>query len=416
MGDLKTQNTSYPAQLDTATTIADYTDEIVAAIVNGPNSAIVALENELGVSLKGTAASLAARLNILLSASGGVHVSATEPTDPLSTEAHFYYNSTNDSLYVYNLSTGAYDVVSTAAVLSSYIRKDTPTTITAIHTFQTGTGNAPFVVTAGSGVATGLDADTVDGQHRGLTIDTDHTHTATGAMGGQIDHTLALTNIGTYSHTAIDTFIGTMNTFVATKAQASGLASLDAGARLVQSANTVWDGSGDRSASATPAASTIPVSGGDNRLAWGWRPAFRGCKAQYNSAFFSVASGTSATAYQMAGESYDTDNIHDNSTNNTRFTIPAGVSKVRFTYTVDWSSILISEVSSYLRKNGGGTYYGLDERPTMAGGGCSYSVDTGVMSVTPGDYYELMLWHNYSSAQNVFGTNNTTSLCMEIVE
>lgn len=47
------------------------------------------------------------------------------------------------------------------------------------------------------------------------------------------DHS-TLTSTGTYNHPAIDTFIGTMNTFVATKGQASGLASLDANSLVVQ--------------------------------------------------------------------------------------------------------------------------------------------------------------------------------------
>ena len=42
---------------------------------------------------------------------------------------------------------------------------------------------------------TGKDADTVDGQHRVLTINADHTHQATGAQGGQLNHALALTNL-----------------------------------------------------------------------------------------------------------------------------------------------------------------------------------------------------------------------------
>jgi hypothetical protein len=42
---------------------------------------------------------------------------------------------------------------------------------------------------------TGKDADLVDGQHRVLTINADHTHQSTGAQGGQLDHGLALTGL-----------------------------------------------------------------------------------------------------------------------------------------------------------------------------------------------------------------------------
>ena len=62
MGDLKTQNTSYPTVKDTATVIANGTDEMIAEHVNGPVSAIIAIENELGISPKGTATDLTERL------------------------------------------------------------------------------------------------------------------------------------------------------------------------------------------------------------------------------------------------------------------------------------------------------------------------------------------------------------------
>ena len=45
-----------------------------------------------------------------------------------------------------------------------------------------------------------VDADTVDGQHRVLTINADHTHQSTGAMGGQLDHGLALTGLEDDDH------------------------------------------------------------------------------------------------------------------------------------------------------------------------------------------------------------------------
>lgn len=77
---------------------------------------------------------------------------------------------------------------------------DVAATITALHTYDRDP-SAPFAVTASSAVVTNLDADLVDGQHRVLTINADHSHQSTGATGGQLDHGLALTGLTDDDHT-----------------------------------------------------------------------------------------------------------------------------------------------------------------------------------------------------------------------
>lgn len=62
------------------------------------------------------------------------------------------------------------------------------------------TGNVHGLTFTGPGSGGGLDADKVDGQDRVLTINADHTHQSTGAMGGQIDHGLALTGLADDDH------------------------------------------------------------------------------------------------------------------------------------------------------------------------------------------------------------------------
>lgn len=227
MGDLKTQNTSYPAVKDTATLFADLTDDIVAQNHNGPNTAIVAIENELGIGLKGTKADLATRLMVNVGTDGGIVKATADPASP-GTPA-FYYNTVTNKLKIFNISTGQWDEFTTAVGLASYVRTDIPNTITAVHTFGATTDtSAPFIVaSATSATVTNLDAGKVGGQARVLTINADHTHTATGAMGGKIDHLTALNNTGSNTHAQIDTFIST-------KAAASGLASLDSNSLVVQ--------------------------------------------------------------------------------------------------------------------------------------------------------------------------------------
>ncbi len=58
-------------------------------------------------------------------------------------------------------------------------------TISGLWTFDRG-ANAPFAVDAASLVVTNLDADKLDGQHRVLKINADHTHQGAGAEGGTL--------------------------------------------------------------------------------------------------------------------------------------------------------------------------------------------------------------------------------------
>lgn len=67
MADLTGGTTSYPTSLDTAATLVDGAvsgTDVLAAHHNGPNLALIAIETELGVLVKGSAATLVARLAI----------------------------------------------------------------------------------------------------------------------------------------------------------------------------------------------------------------------------------------------------------------------------------------------------------------------------------------------------------------
>lgn len=79
-----------------------------------------------------------------------------------------------------------------------------------------------------------------------------HAH-SDATSGGTIAHT-ALTSIGTNTHAQIDTFISS-------KASASGLASLDGSSLVVQN---------PANATATPTASKIPIANASGKLAAGW--------------------------------------------------------------------------------------------------------------------------------------------------
>jgi hypothetical protein len=72
---------------------------------------------------------------------------------------------------------------------TSYIRKGTADTITAVHTFSPSTASAPFILgeNAQGQLVTGLNADTVDGQHANAFATANHNHDASYVRKGTAD-------------------------------------------------------------------------------------------------------------------------------------------------------------------------------------------------------------------------------------
>jgi hypothetical protein len=166
MGDLKTENTSYPSAIDTATLIANDTDDMVATDINGPVSAIIAMETELGAHVAGSVADLATRLAVMLHVDGGVPRGTSFPVSP-PLKPHLFYRSDTDKWYSYNIGTAQYEAIATTSALSEYLRKDIDETVTAQHTFNPTTAKPPFVLGANAAdqKVTGLNADKIDGYH-----------------------------------------------------------------------------------------------------------------------------------------------------------------------------------------------------------------------------------------------------------
>lgn len=81
--------------------------------------------------------------------------------------------------------------------------------------------------------ALGIDADTVDAQHRILTINADHTHQSTGAQGGKLDHGLSLDGLGDDDHTQYQK--------ESEKGIASGYASLNVSIKVVEQPASITD-------------------------------------------------------------------------------------------------------------------------------------------------------------------------------
>jgi hypothetical protein len=109
----------------------------------------------------------------------------------------------------------------------------------------------------------------------------------------------------------------------------------------------------------------------------------------------SISSGVwTASAFDV--ELYDTDNFHDNSTNNSRFTIPAGVSKVQLVGQLLTSAIAANlELGIRISKNGAATNEGVPEVifEESLGSGLN-QVTSAVLEVVEGDYFELEILIN----------------------
>ncbi len=154
MSDIKSNLTSYPSVIDTATLIADCSgnpcvggDQVTAIQQNGPNSAIVAIENVLGITPQGSAGTLVARLAVMLNSDGGLLRGTNFPSSPPALP-HLFYRTDVDVLYFYDLGTAAYVSLASSVGLTNYVRTDVPATISAQHTFNPVITEAPFLLGA----------------------------------------------------------------------------------------------------------------------------------------------------------------------------------------------------------------------------------------------------------------------------
>ncbi len=115
-------------------------------------------------------------------------------------------------------------------------------------------------------------------------------------------------------------------------------------------------------------------------------------------------------------EVYDTDTIHDNSTNNTRLTVPSGVTKVRLGCTVELGLIAsIQFVILTLFKNGVDTYPGcVRRRAEISAVGSEMGFSSGILEVSATDYFEVHM--DVETDTSVTVNSDRTHFWMEIVE
>lgn len=141
---------------------------------------------------------------------------SNDPSKPISKNA--WVAAHDVSLIV------AADIAPAAAILESQLSLNFPTHSNA----NDPTSDQKNALAGTSGIPSVSNPYVTNADSRNSDIRTPVTHTHQPAgVGGQLDHTLALTNIGSNTHAQLDTFL-------ASKAAASGLASLDASSHVVQ--------------------------------------------------------------------------------------------------------------------------------------------------------------------------------------
>ena len=137
-----------------------------------------------------------------------------------------------------------------------------------------------------------------------------------------------------------------------------------------------------------------------------------------------AAAGFPGTALSWTSEEYDTGykgtEFHSNSTNTSRITIPAGVTRVRLTGNVEWTNQASANTGDYaisIRKNAA-DFAGMGQHtpgPLSGTNRMRFPINTPVVDVVAGDYFEMYAWKTITTDDDVLD-DNATWFAMEVVE
>lgn len=142
--------------------------------------------------------------------------------------------------------------------------------------------------------------------------------------------------------------------------------------------------------------------------------AFRGALVA-KTASQSVPNSTDTTL-TWNSETYDTDNIHNNVTNNTRLTVPAGVTRAILRVNLSLQVSTVGRRNVSILKNGT-TFPGMGYVGTQGASSnpMGISLLSSTISVIAGDFFEVILNQSSGGNLNVLAESRT-SFSMEIVE
>ncbi len=163
--------------------------------------------------------------------------------------------------------------------------------------------------------------------------------------------------------------------------------------------------------SSTPAANTVPVSGADGRLAWGFKPAWRGVVCYTNTS--QTILNVTETPVAFNNESFDTDNAHDTVAFNSRVTIPPGITKVRISGQVAFTDASATGYRTvHVKMDGSFTVPYAETIMPSSAFVKTVPITPWVYGVIQGHYLELFAYQNSGAAQ----TLNNGYLSMFVVE
>lgn len=143
---------------------------------------------------------------------------------------------------------------------------------------------------------------------------------------------------------------------------------------------------------------------------WAPKSPLRGCLA-YSTTGLSFSATPTILAFDE--ESYDTNDIHDKVTNNSRLTVPAGVTKIKLSWFLGIQSRnTTTHVDFALLKNGA-SFMSKSEIATISAGG-DHNGMTAAITVAAADYFEVRLTSQAGTQQLWAG--DRTYFAMEIIE
>jgi len=137
---------------------------------------------------------------------------------------------------------------------------------------------------------------------------------------------------------------------------------------------------------------------------------FKGCLAYVTSPQIAPNSTYIFTEYDE--KSYDTDNFHDSSVDKSKFTVPAGVKKIRLSAYVQFGGGATGNTIGEFFKNGGSLLQGgnkSNNRPNTTA-----LFVSGVIDVEEGDYFQLRILQVTGSTR--YTSAATTWFAVEVVE
>ena len=131
------------------------------------------------------------------------------------------------------------------------------------------------------------------------------------------------------------------------------------------------------------------------------------------------------TILSFDSENYDTNSFHDNSVNNSRFTIPTGVTRVRFIAQTSFVASTGAERSVSIQRNGSSidnVAQATKLQPAVSAGQFqSFGLTSAAIDVIPGDFFEVVVFQDTGFGLDIQGvlipsTESLTWFAVEVVK